>query len=108
MTYQNAPQVFHAKEDNPKAFAIYPLNLLEAIHKTCKGNEAKVLLVLLGCKGDGSFSPSTQYMCRMTGISKPNHYFETRKKLEKKGFVETDENGNLYIDIDRIMVAASI
>lgn len=108
MTNQKAPQVFHAKDDKPESFVMYPLELIKAINQTCTGNEGRILLTLLGCKGDGSFSPSTKYMLEMTGISKPNNYFKIRKDLEKKGFIETDEHGNLYINIDRIMAAAQI
>jgi len=106
MTYQNAPQVFHGKDDNPKSFVIYPMDLFKAINNTCSGNEAKILFTLLGCKGDGSFSPSTKYMLETTGITKPNNYFKVRKELEKKGFIETDEHGNLYINIDKIIASA--
>lgn len=98
----NAPQVFHDKEDNPRSYLIYPKDLFAAVNATCSGNEAKVLLTLLGCKGDGSFSPSTQYMLDMTGISKPNHYYSIRKKLEDKGYVTVDDGG-IYIQTQSIL-----
>ncbi len=103
---QNAPQVFHDKEDKPKNFVMYPTDLFSAINKLCPGNEAKILLTLLGCKGDGSFSPSTQYILNMTGISKTNHYFATRKKLENKKYIEIDEDGSLHINTERILKEA--
>ena len=98
-----SPQIFHDKEDKPKSFVIYPSELLSAINNLLSGNEAKVLLVLLGCKGDGSFSPSTVYMQKMTGITQPNNYYKTRKQLEKKGYIKTDEEGNIYIDTQKIL-----
>ena len=61
------------------------------------------MLTLLGCKGDGSFAPSTAYMQKMTGIAKPNNYYKIRKQLETKGYIQIDENGNLYIDTERII-----
>ena len=97
------PQVFHDKEDKPKSFSVYPNELLAAINNLLSGNEAKVLLVLLGCKGDGSFSPSTSYMQKMTGITQSNNYYKTRKNLEKKGYISTDEKGNIYIDTQKII-----
>jgi hypothetical protein len=101
-----APQIFHDKEERSKSFVSYPSNLFAAINQTCNGNEAKVLLTLLGCKGDGSFCPSTAYVQRMSGISKPNNYFKTRKELEKKGFIKIDKDGNLYISTQAILAKA--
>lgn len=102
----NAPQVFHDKQDKPKSFVSYPSDLFAAINQICNGNEAKVLLTLLGCKGDGSFCPSTAYVQRMSGISKPNNYYKVRKQLETKGLLKTDQDGNLYIDTKKILAKA--
>lgn len=100
------PQVFHDKEEKPKSYLIYPSELFSAINNQLSGNEAKVLLTLLGCKGDGSFSPSTAYMQKMTGITKPNNYYKTRKQLEDKGYIQVDENGNIYVDTQKILANA--
>lgn len=101
------PQVFHDKEDKPKSFMVYPSNLFSAINNQLGGNEAKVLLTLLGCKGDGSFSPSTAYMQKMTGISQPNNYYKVRKQLEDKGYIQLDEKGNIYVDVQKILAKAN-
>ena len=101
------PQVFHDKEEKPKAYLVYPSELFSAINNQLSGNEAKVLLTLLGCKGDGSFSPSTAYMQKMTGITQPNNYYKTRKQLEDKGYIQVDEKGNIYIDTQRILAPSS-
>lgn len=106
--YLQAPQVFHDKPETSKNFVAYPVELFAAINQTCNGNEAKILLTLLGCKGDGSFSPSTAYMMRMAGITQPNNYYKIRKSLENKGFIRTDEKGNLYISIQRILGEAKL
>ena len=103
---QKAPQVFHTKEEKPNNFVMYPVDLFAAINNLFNGNESKILLTLLGCKGDGSFSPSTQYMLKMTGISKPNNYFKIRKQLEDKGYIQVDETGNIYVDVDQILADA--
>ena len=99
----NAPQIFHDKEDPKSNFVIFPSDLFAAINTLFSGNESKLLLTLLGCKGDGSFSPSTTYMQKMTGISKPNNYFKIRKQLEDKGYIQIDKEGNLYINTKQIM-----
>ena len=102
MNYKNAPQIFHDKEDKPKQYVIYPIELFSAINTLFSGNEAKVLLALLGCKGDGSFSPSTKYMLGMTGISQANHFHTTRKSLTKKKYIE-EQDGDIYIDTTKIL-----
>ena len=103
----SAPQVFHDKEEKPKSYVIYPNDLFAAINQICNGNEAKVLLALVGCKGDGSFSPSTSYIQKMTGITKTNNYYKIRKQLENKGLIKTDKEGNLYIDTQKILAEAN-
>ena len=100
---QKAPQVFHDKEDKPPNFVMYPLDLFAAINNIFNGNEAKTMLSLLGCKGDGSFSPSTAYMQKITGITLPHNYYKIRKQLETKGYIQTDEQGNLYINTKKII-----
>ena len=102
MKYKSNPQIFHAKETNPKSFVMYPTDLFIAINNLCSGNEAKVLFALLGCKGDGSFTPSTQYMLRTTGIPKANHFHSVRKTLTEKGYIEEHE-GNIYVNVDFIL-----
>ena len=102
MKYKTNPQVFHDKEDKPKSFVMYPSNLFAAVNNLCSGNEAKVLLTLLGCKGDGSFSPSTQYMLNMTGISKANHFHTIRKALTDKGYLE-EQGGDIYVNTAKIL-----
>ncbi len=100
---QKAPQVFHTKENKPRNFVMYPTNLFSAINNIFNGNEAKIMLTLLGCRGDGSFSPSTQYMLKMTGIRHKNNYFKIRKQLEDRGYLKTDEDGNLYVNVAQIL-----
>ena len=95
---QTPPQIFHDKEDNPSNFIMIPTDLFAAINNLCNGTESKILLALLGCKGDGSFSPSSKYIQTLTGITKPNNYYKTRKQLEDKGYISTDDQGNLYIN----------
>jgi hypothetical protein len=84
----------------------FPAELFSAINQICNGNEAKVLLTLLGCKGDGSFAPSTAYVQKMAGISQPSNYYKIRKALEKKRLIRTDEKGNLYISTKEILAQA--
>lgn len=102
MKYKIAPQVFHDKEEKPKTFVLYPTELFIAVNNLCSGNEAKVLLTLLGCRGDGSFTPSTKYMLNVTGIPKANHFSSVRKALTDKGYIQ-EQDGDIYIDTAKIL-----
>ena len=102
MSQKSPPQVFHDKEDKPSTYVIYPSELFSAVNILLSGNEAKVLFALLGCKGDGSFSPSTKYMLNVTGIPKANHFSSVRKALTDKGYLQ-EKDGDIYIDTQKIL-----
>lgn len=102
MKYKAAPQVFHDKDDKPTKFVMYPTDLFIAINNLCSGNEAKVLLTLLGFKGDGSFCANTSYMLNATGISKQYNFSTVRKALTEKGYLE-EQDGDIYIDTAKII-----
>ena len=102
MRYKVAPHVFHDKEDKPSNFVMYPSDLVAAINNLFSGNETKVLLALLGCKGDGSFCASTTYMLNVTGISKANHFTTIRKSLTDRGYL-SEIDGDVYVNTTKIM-----
>ena len=99
-----APQLFHDKPDPKKGekFMFYPQDLLRAINNLCTYNEQRLLLTLLGCKGDGSFSPSTEYILDMTGITKACHYFSVRKSLETRGYLKLTD-GSIFVQTQAIL-----
>ena len=69
MDTKRAPQIFHGKNIPAGSYFLqFPSELFAAINTLLSGNEAKIMLTLLGCPGDGSFCPSSEYMLRMTGI----------------------------------------
>ena len=104
MRGKTAPQLFHDKPDPKKGakFMFYPQDLLRAINNLCTYNEQRLLLTLLGCKGDGSFSPSTEYILDMTGITKACHYFSVRKDLEKRGYLKLTD-GSIFVQTKVIL-----
>ena len=101
-----APQIFHNKPEKTKNFVSYPSDLFAAINQICNGNEAKILLTLLGCKGDGSFAPSSAYVQRMSGITQPSNYYKIRAQLEKKGLIQVSSDGSIHIDTKKILAKA--
>lgn len=104
MRGKTAPQLFHDKPDPKKGenFMFYPQDLLRAINHLCTYNEQRLLLTFLGCKGDGSFSPSTEYILDMTGITKACHYFVVRKELEKRGYLKLTD-GSVFVQTQVIL-----
>lgn len=104
MQSRTALQLFHNKKDPQKGenFVFYPKELLQAINHLCTYNEQRLLLALLGCKGDGTFSPSVDYILSTSGITKPNHYYVARKNLEEKKYIEIVD-GAMHIDVDSII-----
>lgn len=102
MSNEKAPQIFHNKDTITPPFVMFPNELFAAVNHLFNGNEAKIMLALLGCTGDGSFSPSAKYMLQMTGISKRENYFRARKQLIDKGYIQVTE-GALYIDTGKVL-----
>ena len=96
-------QIFHTKEDKPKAYLIHPSDLFAAINNIFSRNESIVLLTWLGCKGDGSFSPSTAYMLKMTGIKTAENYYRIKRDLCSSQYISEDEHGGIYIDTEKIL-----
>ena len=72
---------------------IIPADLFAAINNICTGSEGKILMALIGGPS------STNDMLKMTGITKPNHYFAIRKKLINKGYI----NSSMQVDSNKIM-----
>lgn len=60
------------------------LDLLAAMNNLCSGSEIKILLVVLECE---SMTLTTSQMLKLTGITKPNNYFRTRKQLINLGYL---------------------
>ena len=104
MRGKSAPQLFHDKPDPKKGanFMFYPQDLLRAINHLCTYNEQRLLLTLLGCKGDGSFFPSTEYILDMTGITKACHYFAVRKSRESRGYLKLTD-GSIFVQTQVII-----
>ena len=72
---------------------IIPIDLFSAINNICTGSEGKILMALIGGVS------SANDMLKMTGITKPNHYFAIRKKLINKGYIDS----SMHVDSNKIM-----
>lgn len=61
-----------------------------------QGNQIKLMSVLLGTAGDGSFAVSEKWICDRTGMDQSN-YSRARKALIDRGWLRL-ENGKLYVN----------
>lgn len=107
MNYRMAPQVHHNENKEKRNFYMLPQQLMDVIFNEIdgrSGNELKLMAVLIGTKGDGSFRASEEWIKQRTGITKEN-YHRTKKKLADKGFLIL-EKGKIIVNIKGIMERA--
>lgn len=74
-------------------------DIIIAINNLCTGAETKLLLSMLLCEPD---EITMQRMLEMTGITKPNNYFRTRKGLMNLGYIVITADGPL-VNTDKIL-----
>lgn len=74
-------------------------DIIIAINNLCTGTEAKLLLSMLLCEPD---KITTKRMLQMTGITKPNNYFRTRRELINLGYV-VDTMDGMLVNTDKIL-----
>lgn len=103
--YRKAPQFYHnGTKVLGERFYQLPQQLMDIIfHKFDgkNGNVLKLLMVLIGTKGDGSFGISENWIKERTGIDKQN-YHRSLDKLIALGYV-TRENGKIILNLEAIM-----
>lgn len=103
--YKNALKLYHRYSmSKGEYFYNLPQKIIDSIFNNIdgkNGNAIKIMIVLLGTIGDGSFGISEKYMCDRTGITAQN-YYRARKFLENIGFI-TIEGNSIIINIDRII-----
>ena len=102
---QQAPRLIHKGKKFIEKIPFYqvPQDLMDIIlHKLDgkSGNQMKIMWVLLGSAGDGSFKISEKWICERTGMSQPA-YIRARKALIERGWLRL-EKGCIYLLIDEI------
>ena len=89
------------KTDN---FYELPQNVIDVLFNELsdeQGNEIKLMLLLLGVDGDGSFSLTEEWVKQKTGMSKQS-YHSAKANLAERGFLIL-EDGKITVDIDSIL-----
>lgn len=64
------------------------------------GCQIKIMCVLIGTLGDGSFAISEKWILDRTGMSQQS-YSRARIDLVEKGWIDI-ENGNIYLNLNKI------
>ena len=97
--YKQAPKLYHNKSSfNSKNYYNLPQELMDQIFQQLDGkcgNQIKLMTVLLGTLGDGSFGVSEKWICERTGMVQQT-YSNARKALVERGWIYV-EDGKLYV-----------
>lgn len=103
--HKQAPRLYHNKEDYFVGnFYQLPQQILDKVFEQLDGkcgNQIKLMVVLLGTIGNGSFRVSQRWVQERTGLSQVS-YIRARQKLVEKGWLVLD-GGCLAIDISEIL-----
>ena len=75
------------------------IDLLKAINHLCTYVESKILFAAMHY--DGTI-PTFVQIKNLTGITQPNNYFRTRKKLIDRGYLIINDNG-MCANTDKIL-----
>lgn len=101
--FRQAPKLYHSQEKEKKNTYMLPQKLMDSVFNQLDGkhgNQIKLMTVLLGTAGNGSFAVSEKWICDRTGMDQSN-YNRARKALIEKGWLKL-EDGHIYVDFDAI------
>lgn len=97
--YKQAPKLYHNKTNfNSDNYYNLPQELMDCIFNQIDGkcgNQIKLIIVLLGTLGNGTFGVSEKWICERTGMVQQT-YSTARKALVERGWVYV-EDGKLYV-----------
>ena len=97
--YKQAPKLYHNKSSfNCKNYYNLPQELMDCIFQQLDGkcgNQIKLMTVLLGTLGDGTFGVSEAWICDRTGMIQQT-YSNARKALVERGWIYV-EDSKIYV-----------
>ena len=102
--YRKAPKLYHEGSKPKGNFYQLPHSLMNAVFQKFdgkNGNAIKLLVVMIGSAGDGSFALSEKMIENRTGMSKQS-YHRTMDSLEASGYV-IRENGKVILNLPLLM-----
>lgn len=104
MNYKRAPQIYHNAGKGNGNFYKLPQNIMDIVLTQLdgkNGNAIKLMIVLLGTSGDGSFRASEKWIEKKTGMKKQN-YHRAKNALAEKGMIIL-EDGKIIVNIKGIL-----
>lgn len=102
--YRKAPKLYHEGSKPKGNFYQLPHALMNAVFQKFdgkNGNAIKLLVVMIGSAGDGSFALSEKMIEKRTGIGKQS-YHRTMDNLVELGYV-TRENGKVILNLPLLL-----
>lgn len=103
MNFKQAPKLYHSGKKKQGIFYQLPQDLIDIVFNTLdgkNGNQIKLMCVLLGTQGNGSFGVSEKWICERTGMVQQT-YNKARKALIDKGWLKLEE-GKLFVLVSAI------
>ena len=99
--YKQAPKLYHNKNNfYENNYYGLPQELMDCVFQQLDGkcgNQIKLMIVLLGTAGDGTFGVSEKWICDRTGMLQQT-YNTARKALIERGWIYLDkEEGRLFV-----------
>lgn len=91
--FRTAPKLYHNGNKKCNWFYFLPQQHIDAVFNRLdgkSGNMIKLMIVLMGTKGDGKFGISEKWIRKRTGMSKQN-YHRALHGLEKLGLVVLED-----------------
>ena len=101
--FRHAPKLYIEGAKGSKDWAKIPMDVMSKVFQVLdgkNGNAIKIMMVLLGTKGTGSFSVTEKFITTHTGMTKQS-YHRTMHDLAYIGFLKTFDK-SIYINLDEI------
>lgn len=100
---KQAPKLYHTGKKHQGNFYQLPQDLMDIVFNKIDGkcgNQIKLMCVLLGTQGNGTFGVSEKWICERTGMVQQT-YNKARKALIDRGWLK-QEDGKLFVLISFI------
>lgn len=100
---RQAPKLYHIGRKHQGNFYQLPQDLMDIVFSKIDGkcgNQIKLMCVLLGTQGNGTFGVSEKWICERTGMVQQT-YNKARKALIDRGWLK-QEDGKLFVLISFI------
>ena len=98
---KRAPKLYHVGKKTSHKFLHVDKSIFIWVNFNLKLREMKYLYALMQCAGDGSFSPSTEYLKSVTGLDKAAQS-KARAELKELGILEHEDKQYIKVRYDKL------